>query len=203
MSHDTTQPSLLSRVRDLEDQSAWRDFDAQYRDLILRYCLRRGLQRSDAEDVRQMVMLNLAKHLRSFEYEPSKGRFRDYLGRVVRNAIHRYFRSPKGELAGLRTSVASAVPDDSEDLLDRTWDDEWTQHHFRLAMAAVRRTADPQSIEVFERLLSGETTDAVAAALGMSRDAVHKVKQRIRDRLKEHVARQVHEEAVLDDGPDA
>lgn len=33
--------------------------------MLLRYCLARGLQRADAEDVRQIVMLNLAKSLRA------------------------------------------------------------------------------------------------------------------------------------------
>jgi len=42
--HETTQPSLLLRVRDPGDQSAWREFESKYRELILRYCLRLGLQ---------------------------------------------------------------------------------------------------------------------------------------------------------------
>ena len=60
MHPDTTHPSLLARIQDLDDHAAWREFDARYRDLILRYCRRKGLQPSDAEYVRQIVMLNLA-----------------------------------------------------------------------------------------------------------------------------------------------
>ena len=51
------------RMRDHQDDEAWREFERRYRDLIVRYCLKRGLQRNDAEDVRQMVLLNLARQL--------------------------------------------------------------------------------------------------------------------------------------------
>ena len=145
---ETTHPSLLVRVQDLADQAAWREFDTRYRDLILRYCRRKGLQPSDAEDVRQMVMLNLARQLRTFEYQPEKGRFRDYLGRTVANAIHRYFRRPTRERRGLDTSVVVGLEAPPDDVLDREWEIEWMHHHYRLAMESVRATADPRSIEV-------------------------------------------------------
>ena len=191
---ETTHPSLLIRIQDLSDQIAWREFDAHYRELILRYCRRKGLQASDAEDVRQMVMLNLARQLRTFEYEPRKGRFRDYLGRTVANAIHRYYRRPRQERRGLDTDVVADLEAPPDETLDREWEQEWMLHHYRTAMETVRTTSDPKSIEVFERLLAGESHDDVATAFGMTRDAVHKVKQRIRDRLKERVAEQIRED---------
>jgi len=194
---DTTHPSLLARVADLEDQSAWREFDARYRELILRYCRRKGLQTSDAEDVRQMVMLNLARQLRSFEYKPKLGRFRDYLGRTVANAIHRYFRRPRPERGGLDVGVVADLEAPADERLDQEWETEWMLHHYRLAMAAVRETADAKSVEVFEQLLAGRSTEEVAELFEMTREAVHKVKQRMRDRLKQKIAEQVREDEAV------
>lgn len=191
---DTTRPSLLARVQDLDDQVAWHEFDARYRELILRYCRRKGLQTSDAEDVRQMVMLNLARQLRSFEYQPRKGRFRDYLGRTVANAIHRYYRRPTLERRGLDTDVAAEIEAPDDDALDREWEHEWMLHHYRTAMQSVRETADARSVEVFEQLLAGESTEDVARSFEMTTDAVHKVKQRMRNRLKERVASQIRDD---------
>lgn len=199
MAHPTTQPTLLARLRDHADHAAWREFEERYRDLILRYCRRRGLQQSDAEDVRQMVLLNLAKQLKSFEYRPDRGRFRSYLGQVTRNAIHRYYRRPRPESPGLEESVVSDLAEPSpgaDEELDQVWEHEWMLHHYRIALASVRGSADPKSVEVFEHLLAGETTDDVAARFAMSRDAVHKVKQRMRNRLKDLVAQQVRDEEL-------
>ena len=115
MDHDLTRPSLLSRVRDGSDQAAWREFEAKYRELLMRYCRARGLQQSDADDVRQLVMMNLAQSLRNFEYSPEKGRFRSYLGRVVRNSISRYFSRPNTADRALDTAVIATVPDEDPD----------------------------------------------------------------------------------------
>lgn len=204
MPHDTTRPSLLLRLRDHGDQEAWRQFDRQYRDLVLRYCRRRGLQADDAEDVRQLVMLNFSKGMGTFRYQPERGRFRDYLGRTVQNAIHRLFRRPRREVRGLDTQDLSsledgdAVPLDRDLALDREWEIEWMNHHYRMAMGTLRGSSESRSLEVFEHLLAGGTTDEVARTFEMSRDAVHKVKQRVRDRLKELIAEQIADEDAFE-----
>jgi len=198
VSDSLTRPSLLSRVRNLDDHVSWREFDERYRDLILGYCRRRGLQQSDAEDVRQIVMLNLARRLRSFHYQPGKGRFRDYLGRSTINAMRRLHQNRQSEERG---RVAGAVNEEEEDAtieLDQEWEREWMLHHYRLAMSSVRETSEPKSVEVFERLLSGESLDHVVADTGLTRDAVHKIKQRMRERLRRAVADQIAEEDLAD-----
>jgi len=185
-------------VRDPSNQEAWREFEAKYRDLIVRYCRSRGLQQSDAEDVRQIVMLNLSKFLRNFDYSPARGKFRSYLGRVVRNAISYQFSRPSPGQAALDSSVLAALPADNDAPIDELWETEWINHHYRLAMETIRKTYEPRSVEVFDRLLAGQSVEAVGQAYGMSTQAVHKVKQRIRARMKALVAAQIREE----DDPD-
>ena len=198
MGSETTQPSLLSRVRDPADDTAWREFDAKYRELILRYCRARGLQTSDGEDVRQIAMANLAKSLRSFEYQPARGRFRGYLGQVVRSAISRHFGRPDGQARALDTNVLATVEADDTGRADEVWEREWVRHHYRLAMQTVRATFDPKSVQMFDRLLAGDGVKRLASEFQTTTQAVHKVKQRIRDRLKELIADQIRQED--DDG---
>jgi RNA polymerase sigma-70 factor (ECF subfamily) len=196
MYRETTQPSLLSQVRDLNDAGAWRTFDAKYRGLILRYCRRRGLQPSDAEDVQQLVMLNLAKALREFQYQPERGRFRDYLGRVVENSVRRFLRRPKVDPVRLDTDVLSdlAEPPDRERKL--LWEREWMLHHYRVALEHIRAGFDRRSVDIFEGLLVGRSVAELADSYDLSENAVHKVKQRIRLRLKEAIAKQLYDEEL-------
>ncbi|MBC8404859.1 MAG: sigma-70 family RNA polymerase sigma factor, partial [Planctomycetes bacterium] len=193
----STRASLLSRVRSLEDHAAWHEFDCQYRDLILRYCRRHGLQAADAEDVRQMVMLNLARQLRGFKYRPQMGRFRNYLGTTVRNAIHRLFRSPRREFAGLEVDDLHS-DETAEFLADDVWETEWMHHHYRLALGKLKLQLPGRSMETFERLMQGATAVEVAAAMDSTVAAVHKVKQRVRNRLQELVAEQIRQEDGVD-----
>jgi len=194
MSVDSTQSSLLSRVRDPANHEAWVQFDGKYRELIVRYCRARGLQPTDAEDVRQLVMMSLSKALPGFRYRPELGRFRDYLGRAVRNAVNKRFSRPgrSGEL--LYTDQLDLPSEAEAEAADEAWDREWMLHHYRQAMASVRRDFESKSIEVFEGLLAGRPVVELAAAFGLSEQAVHKIKQRIRNRLRELIAAQIHEE---------
>jgi RNA polymerase sigma-70 factor (ECF subfamily) len=48
-----------------------------YAPLVHRYARRHGLQDADAADLAQDVMIQVARALRSFEYRPERGRFRD------------------------------------------------------------------------------------------------------------------------------
>jgi len=194
MGSETTQPSLLSRVRDPANDAAWREFDTKYRELILRYCHARGLQTTDAEDVRQIAMTNLAKSLRSFEYKPARGRFRGYLGQVVRSAISRHFRRPDPQVRALDTNVLATVEVNDADRADEVWEREWVRHHYRLAMQAIRATYDAKSVQMFDRLLAGDSVSRLASDFETTTQAVHKVKQRIRDRLREVIADQIKQE---------
>ncbi len=200
----TTRATLLSRVRDPEDQAAWNEFDRKYRDLILLYSRRRGLQHWDAEDVRQVVMMSLSRALRGFRYDRSRGSFRGYLGRVVRNAVFGHLARPGRDAAPLdvdalangEASEKSGALSDSGgfDELDELWEREWMNHHYRLAMQTIRERFQPQSIAVFDRLLAGEGVSEIARHFETSDEAVRKIKQRIRQRLQELIEEQVHEE---------
>lgn len=192
MNPELTQSSLLSRVRDPGDDAAWAEFNEKYRELIRRYCLARGLTAADAEDVHQMSMLRLFRVLPRFAYDRGKGRFRDYLYRTVRSAIADLRSRPNpGAPAVDITGLADTAAREGADEL---WEQEWADHHFRTALQTVRGSFEARSVGMFERLLAGETIESVAGAFETTPQAVHKVKQRIRDRLKELIEAQVRQE---------
>jgi RNA polymerase sigma-70 factor (ECF subfamily) len=186
-----TQPTLLQRLRDPADEDAWRTFESRYRELIVRFARSRGRQQADAEDIAQLVLSSLFGSLRRFEYDRSRGRFRDYLFRCTRNAIARQAgkRGPTPAGDELMDQVEAADPGEVE-----AWDREWEDHHYRLAMASIRRSFEPASVAIFERCLRGDAIRDIAADASMSEPAVHKVKQRIRDRMRELIAEQVRDE---------
>jgi RNA polymerase sigma factor (sigma-70 family) len=194
MSVYETRPSLLVRVRDPSDQAAWREFERKYRSLVLGYCRRRGLAPSDCDDVQQIVWLRLAEGLRKFAYNPETGRFRNYLLQVVRSAISRHFARPKARAHGLDTSMLAEVPDGSDETVDELWEQEWVDHHYRLAFHTIQQTFEPKSVEVFRSLLAGMSVADVANQFAMSAQAVYKVKQRVQHRMRELVTLQIQEE---------
>lgn len=193
--HDTqTRPSLLSRMREPRDGAAWREFEERYGEMILGWCRRCGLRQWDAEDVRQRVMIDLCRVLGAgFRYRPELGRFRHYLGRAVGNAIRQ--RARRVEPAG----AEAAEPASSEGEQDARWEQEWRDHHLRIALRHLRATLGPRPRDVLERLLRGERAADIAAATGTNEAAVRKTKQRLLAQLRERVRNQVVDEDGFED----
>ena len=198
MHSETTSATLLARLRSGDDEYAWREFDGRYGDMILRFCFRSGLQLPDAEDVRQLVMLRLSNALGTFEYSPERGRFRNYLGRIVKNEIARKIGRPRAtheRVVDLGEELGG--PPGLDAASDERWEQEWMHHHLRVGMRRIRQTYEPRSVQIFERLLEGDSVRQVAERFGTSEQAVHKVKQRIRNMLKRVIASQVRAEEDL------
>ena len=158
------------------------------------------MQAANAEDVAQAVFASLLSAMRGFRFDATRGRFRDYLFRAVRNEIFLQssklrrpnageadlFHDGRGTSKGSHARVA--------DVSQQVFEDEWINHHMRLAFETVRLTHSVESIAIFERLLGGQTVTAIAAQFSTTEQAVHKVKQRIRVRMRELVAMQIAEE---------
>ena len=198
MHPETTSATLLARLRSGEDDCAWREFDGRYGDVILRFCCRSGLQLPDAEDVRQLVMVKLSTALRTFEYSRERGRFRNYLGRIVKNEIARKLGRPRATIERV-VDLGEEVdgPPGLETASDETWEREWMHYHLRLGMRRIRQTHEARSVQIFERLLEGDSVRQIAGSFRLSEQAVHKIKQRIRDKLKRIIASQVRAEEDL------
>ncbi len=195
----STHPSLLSRLRDPRDDRAWSDFDARYGELVLRWARWRGLSLVDAEDVRQEVLLGLARALPGFRYEPARGRFRSYLRRTIENAVIRHGTRPFRQREVLLPDEALDRAGDAEELRrEEAFEAEWKRHHLRHALRELRASFDPQSIRVFELFLAGCGTEEVARRAGVTVAAAYKAKQRVRNRLRTlveaRIAREEHDE---------
>src|SRR5579862_2503400 len=78
-----TRESLLTRLKDWEDQEGWREFVETYGNLIYRTAIKSGLNREEAEDVVQDTLLNVSKSIRDFEYR-REGSFKYWLLQLIR-----------------------------------------------------------------------------------------------------------------------
>jgi RNA polymerase sigma factor (sigma-70 family) len=196
-----THISLLGRLADSQAGPAWSEFLDRYGDLIRGFCLRRGLQPADCEDVTQDVLLSLSKSMPQFQYDPAKGLFRSYLKTVVMNAISRRIRQNPAAVRLLESAagpsadggsgwVASEEPED-----ESRWEDEWRQYHFRRAMRIVESEFKDSDRAAFKKYaIEGLDVKSVAAEVGISVDAVYQAKSRIVRRLGQLIELQVAEE---------
>jgi RNA polymerase sigma factor (sigma-70 family) len=181
-----THPSLLLRIRDASDEESWRTFVSIYAPLIYRSCRRRGLQDADAADVGQEVLAQVARSIRDFEYQPGRGRFRDWLGSVVRNKVWRFLQNE-------RRGVRGAVVDDTMENLgiaeaDGEWVAEFHAHLLSAALGRIRDRFEPPTWSAFEEVwLRDRASNEVARDLGLPIDVVYLAKSRVLKRLRDEL----------------
>ncbi|MEM9411368.1 MAG: sigma-70 family RNA polymerase sigma factor [Planctomycetota bacterium] len=150
MAAQTTSPSLLMRLRNPQDSTAWREFEELYSGIIRLYCRKRRLQPHDEDDVVQEVMNVISRAIKTFEYDPSKGRFRSWLGTVVANKINNHLGRKTGD--NLAASGEEAIhhsigncedPDDG-------WIEVFSEQIFRKACSIVRPSVSNVTWACFE-----------------------------------------------------
>lgn len=184
-----TRPSLLVRIRDLENQRAWEEFVEIYTPLVYGYCCRRGLQDADAADVSQDVMRAVALAIRKFEYDPQRGRFRDWLLTVVRSKLQNFLagraRHPQGtgDTAVHQFLEAQPAPEEHSD-----WDRDYDHRLFCWAAEQIRSEFKEPTWQAFwQTVMEERPGKEVAARIGLSVGAVYIARSRVLARLKEKI----------------
>jgi RNA polymerase sigma-70 factor (ECF subfamily) len=194
MHGQTTHITLLQRLSDGQDASAWQEFCDRYGELITGFARRRNLQPADCDDVVQEVLLALSKAMPGFRYDPSKGKFRSYLKTITLHAVFKRKLQKQGEVDWQHVEEATRAACADEDT-ESAWEAEWRQYHLRRALrgiAAEFNTADQQAFQRYA--VEGRDVRESADALHLSVDQVYQAKSRIMKRLSELIDQQVQEE---------
>ena len=90
----TTRTSLINKLTS-GDEIGWEEFEKAYRNLMVSVALKQGVVPSDIDDIIQDVMLALFNH-GNFNYSrETHGKFRTYLGGILRHKTADYFRRKK------------------------------------------------------------------------------------------------------------
>jgi RNA polymerase sigma-70 factor (ECF subfamily) len=186
-----TSVTLLRRLRkDPADQAAWAEFVDRYGRMIYRWCRQWGLQEADAEDVTQNVLVELARQMRTFVYDP-QGRFRGWLKTIAyRSWCHftdgRSRPGAAGDDALLRLLRSPSSCEDFLQHLERESDWELLEK----ATALVRLRVQPHTFEAFRLMaLEGLSGAEVAGRLGMKVGAVFVARSKVQKMIQEEVRR--------------
>jgi RNA polymerase sigma-70 factor (ECF subfamily) len=120
--------------------------------MIRAWCLKWGLQASDADDVAQDVLVNLLTAMRSFRYDPARS-FHAWLKTVTHHALSAF-------VAGRRKEPGQIGPDHSIDELsaarvdlEHELENLFDRDLFQLAMRRVEKRVKPVTWDAF-RLMS-------------------------------------------------
>src|SRR5438093_9357626 len=125
-----TRQSLLSRLRDLNDQESWAVFFETYWRLIYKTAIRAGLTEEEAQDVVQETVFSLSKTMPGFKYDPSQGSFKGWLLKLTRWRILDQFRKRqrgivhrwRAQDTDTGTGTVERIVDPAGPALETVWD---------------------------------------------------------------------------------
>jgi RNA polymerase sigma-70 factor (ECF subfamily) len=203
-----TRPSLIARLQTGADDSAWDEFVAIYRPVIVRLAAKLGLQHSDAEDVAQGVLLSVSNRIAEWKFDPQQARFRTWLQRIVRNStINALVRRPADRGAGGTTAFQSlnGVPNNPENLSAQL-EIEWRREAFRWASDEVRNDVHPATWEAFwltavEGIEVSEVAKRAQKTIGAVYVARCRVMQKVQAKIRELTGEDAPEDPLPDERP--
>jgi RNA polymerase sigma-70 factor (ECF subfamily) len=194
-----TRRTLLSRLRNLDDQESWRTFFDLYWQLLYNVARKSGLDDLGAQEIVQDTVIAVARKMPEFQYDPARGTFRQWLLRITRRRIidhlRRIYRQPpKAEITPESLDEdeehAAAITEQSASAIDAAWNEEWEKSMFDTALARVRSEINPRHFQVFDYCVLKEwPASKVAATLGLNAAQVYLAKHRVAQAMKRAVRR--------------
>lgn len=187
-----TRVTLLGRLHSTpDDPGAWREFVAYYGPRIHAWCRAWGLQEADAQDVTQVVLLQLASKLRQFKYDPAQS-FRGWLKTLAHHAWQDYVERQNRPGQGSGDAAVADVLNRVEarrslvDCLEEAFDLELLQE----AMARVQLRVEERTWEAFRLLAIEQWSGADAARhLGMNVATVFVARSNVQRMLRAEISR--------------
>ncbi len=192
-----TRASLLTRLRDCQDQSGWREFFESYWRLIYSVARKSGLQDSQAQDVVQNTFIYLSRRMPNFRYDPARGSFKSWLRVVTRSRIHEFLRRERPaegrvveSLPGSADDLLESIPDPSGDALDELWQREWEENLVATALRRVRAKVSSQQLMIFRLAALGDLPVAqVAKKLDVNIAQIYLARHRVGKLFKAEIER--------------
>jgi RNA polymerase sigma-70 factor (ECF subfamily) len=191
-----TRKSLLSRLRDWNDQESWKVFFDTYWKLIYNAGLKAGLSDAEAQDVVQETVISVSKKIPEFQYDSAKGSFKSWLLRLTSWRIGDQLRKRDAHIGASRaahsatgTATVERVADPVSLHLEVTWDEEWEKNLMEAAIERIKKQVDPTQYQIFDLCVFKDwPVVKIARALKINPGKVYLAKHRIGRLIKKEVA---------------
>ncbi len=183
-----TRHSLLSRLKDCENQAEWKEFFDCYWRLIYGFARKSGMGDADAQDIVQEVMLSVTKSLPDYRRQQGSS-FKAWLLTIVRRRMADHWRTrlPKDQLTGPLPEQSSSLG--AEDpALEVLWQEEWETRLYEAAAQQVQQRVGAKNYLIFDMIVRQRIPlGDVSRSLGVNAAQIYLAKHRVGRHMKQAV----------------
>ena len=193
-----TRKTLLSRLKNLDDNESWRTFFNTYWKLIYGVAIKSGLADTEAQDVVQETIIAVARNIGDFKYNPETCSFKTWLLQVTRSRISNQLRKERRHVSGRSqlpdetsgTSLLERLPDPCGNHFDALWEEEWEKNLMDAAIDRVKKQVEIEQFQLFDfYVLRKWPVRKVAETLRVNIGRVYLAKHRISKLVRAEVKR--------------
>jgi RNA polymerase sigma-70 factor (ECF subfamily) len=193
-----TRPSLLSKIKDWNNQDSWNEFYQIYSGLVHGVARVAGLTEVEAQDVVQETFSQVAKNIANFKYNPGIGSFKSWLLHTTRWHIANQFRSrlkggqPLDDHVGSTrtTRLADRIPDPGAQTIDDLYEAAWKENLQKKALERVKAKVKHKQYQAFHLCVFKQMpVRAISQLLGMTPNQIYLAKRRITKMVAAEVRR--------------
>ena len=191
--NETTRSSVLRAVANTENEAAWQRLFDLYAGFVFSIARSKGLKPEDADDIVQIVFMDLARNLPTFQYDRAKGRFRSYLAGLVHWRVMDRLKAGKRDMELMASFEEEAKAASSAG--DKTFEErEWQAAALEEALRRIKPEVNPEHYAAFvASAIEGQDTEAVTKLYGISSDNLYQIRKRLTAKLRETVEQVLQE----------
>ena len=140
----TTRKTLLQGVHN-NDTKSWEEFQEFYSPLIYLVGRDCNLTMEEIQDLRQEVLLEVFHQDLANNYDPQRGRFRDYLRQVIRRKAYLIFKKRERPIVDI--SIWENKVDTS---MQEHWEKDWEDFLMQVAIQELKERVQESTYLTFE-----------------------------------------------------
>ena len=193
MSSEHTSYTLIRRTKDLGDQDAWNKFFNFYQEFIHSLLFKIGLPKSEIEDVGQLALIHLTKHID--KYDAERGRFRSWLSTMVKRVGYSTYKkqSNSNKTIDRYRKITEPTSNFSSPDLDTKIQLEWEEFVYNEAMRRIKPIFQHDALLIFELGMEGLSADEIVARTGYTKSSVYTIRARVKKSLTEEIRNTIEE----------
>jgi len=173
-----TRTSLLTRLKDWNDQESWNLFFDVYWKLLYSTAIHAGLSDSEAQEVVQDTVISVSKAMPGFTYNRENGSFKAWLRKLtywrIKDKLRKRGRQSHNE------ELPDQYPDPVPHELEQRWNREWEVAVLQAAVERVKRQVDAKQFQLFDAFVIQQwPMDKIRSVLNTGRARVYVAKHRV------------------------
>ncbi|MGP0064093.1 MAG: RNA polymerase sigma factor [Isosphaeraceae bacterium] len=169
------------------DGEAWDEFVRRYRPMIHEWCVKWGLQVSDADDVAQDVLVKLLAAMRKFQYDPSRS-FSGWLKTVTHNTLNDFGNDRRRAPGQVALNISIAELADAREEFEQGLESLVDRDLFETALRRIEKRVKPGTWDAFRlTALEGLSGQEAGARLNMPVAHIFVARNRVQKLLQEEI----------------